>query len=283
MRRVTLGLAIIAAIVAALMAWPGGDEPSTADELARRLASADDPDRFSFDHRAGGTRVLDCFLPNRQIAGVVDYDAALAVLRDDTGAEIARKHPDRLLLHRTLFATHTVATTWIEFELPLDEGLRDQLAAIVGTELAGYLLTPGLPPSGRATALDALDAANQVDPLPATTIDGRRSDGYRIAVAADRFADIAEGDDGRGAPAADVAPPTVDVWIDRDDRVTRVTVLPGRPAPAGEETAPGWSIDYRTPGQPLDIRRPSSVTDAAVVDLSRLRGSPSADGCEVPL
>lgn len=76
MRRIILGVAAIAVAAAAVAAWPADSESSTADELARRLDSVDDPARFSFDHRAGGTRVLDCFLPNRQIGGAVDYDAA---------------------------------------------------------------------------------------------------------------------------------------------------------------------------------------------------------------
>lgn len=243
MRRTTLGLAAVAVVVAAVSAWTAGGESGTANELARRLVSVDEPGRFSFDHRAGGTQVLDCFLPNRRIGGAVDYDAALAVLRDSAGTEIARKHPDRVLLHRNLFADHAVPTTWLELQLPMDEELRAQLATILGTELSGYLLTPGLPPSGRSTALAALDAAERIDPLPSTTIDSRRNDGFRITVDADRFADIAGADGSRAAPTTDVAPPTIEVWIDGDDRVSRVTVLPGRLDPADDDAA-GWSIDY---------------------------------------
>ena len=285
MRRITLGLAVatVAAVAASLVAWPAGGGSSPADELARRLVSTDDPDRFTFVHRAGGTRVLDCFLPNRQIAGVVDYDAALAVLRDATGTEVARKEPERVLLHRSLFAEGTVATEWVDLELPMDRGLGARLSRILGTELAGYVLTPGLPPSGRATALAALDAANRVDAPPATTIDGRRSDGFRITVDGDRFGDIAGADDDRAAPTTDVAPPVIDVWIGQDDRVRRVTVLPGRPESADDEAAAGWSVDYGTIGPPLDTRRPSSVTDAADVDRGRLQGRPATGGCEVPL
>lgn len=284
MRRTGLGLVVVALLVAvaiAVSAWPADGGWSTADELARRLAATDDLDRFEFDHRAGGTRVLDCFLPNRQITGAVDYDAALAVLLDRTGTEIARKRPDRVLLHRNLFAKDIVPTEWLELELPMDEELRSRLATILGTELAGYLLTPGLPASGRATAVAALEAADRVDPLPASTIDGRHSNGYRIIVDDDRFG--VDPDDSRAAPTTDVAPPTIDVWIDQDDGVRRVTVLPGQLEPANDEAAAGWSIDYRAPGSPVDDRRRSSVTGAAAVDLDRLQGRPATGGCEVPL
>ena len=274
---------IIAVVALAVVVWPVGGGRSTADDLARRLAAGDDPGRFSFDHRANGTQVLDCFLPNRQIAGAVDYDAALAVLRDATGTEIARKQPERVLLHRRLFAENTVATEWVELELPMDQELHARLTTILGTELAGYLLVPGLPPSGRATALAALDAADRVDALPATTIDGGGSDGYRIIVDGDRFDDIAGADDNRAAPTTDVSAPVIDVWIDQYDRVRRVTVLPGRLEPADDEAAAGWSIDYGTTGPPLGDRRPTSVTDATGVELSRLQGRPSTGGCEVPL
>ena len=285
MRRTMLGLvavAIIATVVAAVAVWPGGGGSSSHDELARRLASVEDPERFSFEHRAGGSRVLDCFLPSRQISGAVDYDAALAVFRDDTGAEIARKQPDQVLLHRELFAEDAVPTTWLEVELPMDDELRARLATIFGTELAGYLLTPGLPPSGQATALAALDAADRIESLPPTTIDGRRNDGCRITVDDDHFADVAGRDDGLRAPTTDLAPPTINVWIDDDDEVARVTVVPG-PLEPEDEPAGGWSIDYRTPGPRLRDPRPSSVTHDGDIELSRLQGRPPSGECQVPL
>lgn len=285
MRRSTLpvvAVAVIAVFGAAVAAWPDGGT-SAADELGRRLAASDEPVRFGFDHLAGGTRVLDCFLPHRQITGSVDYDAGVAVLGDRTGSAIARKHTDRVLLHRSLFADDVLTTAWLELEFPIDDDVRARLAAILGTELAGYLLTQGLPASGRATALAALDAADRVDHLPATTIDGRRSDGYRITMDEDRFADLPGTDDGPATPPSDVAPPTLEVWVDDDDDVSRVTVLPGRGEPGDDEAAAGWSIDYRSRSQPLDDRRPSSVTNVTEVDLGRLNGRPPSGGCEVPL
>lgn len=282
MRRTVLALTVVAVVAAGVATWLARGGSSTADELARRLTSIDDPDRFSFDHRAGGTRVLDCFLPNRQIAGAVDYDGGLAVLRDAAGTEIARKHPDRVLLHRDLFAEDTFPTTWLELALPTDEELRARLSTTLGTELAGYVLTQGLPHGGRATALAALDAAERVDPLPATMIDGRRSDGYRITVDEDRLAETTRTAEDRAAPRTDVAPPTIDLWIDQEDRVTRVAVLPAGSERA-DDAAGGWSIDYETPAPPLDLREPSSVTDVADVDVPRLRPRPSTGACAVPL
>jgi len=246
MRRRVLLLAAVAGIVAvatAVAAWPGNGTGAD-DELARRLTATDEPSRFQFDHRAGGTRVLDCFLPHRQIIGSVDYDSGIAVLRASTGSEIARKHTDRVLLHRNLFAEDVLPTGWLELALPIDDDVRAPLAAILGTELAGYLLTQGLPASGRATALATLAAADRIDRLPATTIE---------------------------------------VWVDDDDHVSRVTVLPGRREPGDDGAAAGWSIDYRNLSQPLDDGRPSSVTNVGDVDLDQLDARPRSAGCEVPL
>lgn len=286
MRRSTLpvvAVAVIAVFGAAVAAWPDGGT-SAADELSRRLAASDEPARFGFDHRAGGTRVLDCFLPHRQVSGSVDYDAGVAVLRDSTGSEIARKHTDRVLLHRNLFAEDVLPTGWLELALPIDDDVRARLAAILGTELAGYLLTQGLPASGRATALATLEAADRIDRLPATTIGDRRSDGYRITVDEERFADLPGTDDGRAPPPSDVPPPTIEVWVDDDDdHVSRVTVLPGRGEPSDNGAAAGWSIDYRNLSQPLDDGRPSSVTNVGDVDLDQLDARPRSAGCEVPL
>lgn len=282
-RRVLLAaVAGIVAVAAAVAAWPGNGTGAD-DELARRLIAADEPSRFRFDHRAGGTRVLDCFLPHRQIIGSVDYDAGIAVLRDSAGREIARKHSDRVLLHRSLFPQDVLTTGWLELALPIDDDVRARLAAILGTELAGYLLTEGLPASGRATALAALEAADRIDRLPATTIGGRRSDGYRITVDEERFADLPGTDGGRAAPPSDVAPPTIELWVDDDDHVSRVTVLPGRGEPGDDGAAAGWSIDYRSLGQPLDDGRPSSVTNVGDVDLGQLDARPRSAACEVPL
>lgn len=182
-RRTALVLTVVAvAVVAAVGTRLGDGATGEADDLARRLAATEEPDRFGFAHRAGGTRVLDCFLRNRHVSGAVDYEAGVAVLRDSAGNEIARKRPDRVLLHRDLFADGAVPTTWLRLPLPVGDELRAGLTTTLGTEVAGYVLTAGLPPSGRATALAALDAAEAVDRLAQTTIEGRRSDGYRITV-----------------------------------------------------------------------------------------------------
>lgn len=282
MRRTVLALALVAVVATALGTWVGRGASSDAEELGRRLDASDEPSRFSFEHRAGGTRTLDCFLPNRAVAGTVDYEAGLAVLRDATGTEIARKHQDRVLLHRDLFAEGTVPALWLHLALPPSDELRAPLTATLGTELVGYVLSPGLPPSGRATALAALDAAERVDPLPATTVDDRRSDGYRIVVDADRFAETAPSPEDGAAPGTDLTPPTVDIWIDEGDRVNRVAVLPGRPAVADEEGAGGWSIDYEMSAPPFDVREPTSLSDVTDVELSRLSARPSTGECEVP-
>jgi len=277
-RRALVALAIAGLAGATVVAWIAREPAGAAQELADRLAAGRDLDPFRFEHRAGGTGVLDCVLPNRRISGTVDGEAGLAILRSDAGAEIARKRVDRVLVHRDLFAERAVPTTWLRLALPADGERRAPLAAALGPELAGYVLDRGLPPTGRATALAALDAAEVVVALP----EGRL-DGYRITVGDDWFGEEAAdragpGDAGPGAP-----PPLIDVWLDEDDVVRRVEVVPAQPAGEREAPSGGWTIDYTEATSPVDDRTPTSVTDVTDIDLDRLRASGPDGGCDLAL
>lgn len=278
-RLFTLALAVVATMAAVLVL--GGDSPGAAGELARRLAAADDPDGFGFEHRAGGTRVLDCILPNRAVSGTVDYRAGVAVLRNSAGVEVARKEPERALLHRSLFADGAVTETWLAVDLPVGDDVHEALTRTLGTELAGYLLVTGLPTSGRSTAAAALDAAERVERLGAATVDGRTATGYRITVAAEKFTAATTG--ATVAGERDVQAPVLDVWINARGEVARVTVLPGGPDDVAEEVAGGWTVDYQPLGSPVAAGEPSSVSDLADIAVGRLVPPASLDGCEVPL
>lgn len=280
MRRALLALTVAVIVGATAATWLLGGDPSssTAEELADRLAARGDPDRFSFDHRAGGTGVLDCVLPNRRISGTVDYEAGLAVLRSDSGTEIARKRVDSVLLHRDLFADRVVPTTWLRLTLPADGVRRARLETALGPELSGYVLDRALPATGRATALAALEVAEGVDALRAA-----RFDGYRIRIEGDRFADIAPSEGRPAAARSDGAPPTIDVWLDGDDVVRRIVVVPGRRSGEREGASGGWAIDYEPDVSPVDDRTPTSVTDIMDVDLGRLRAGGATGECDLEL
>lgn len=279
---VAVAVVVAAASLAAVRVLGDGSS-SAATTLARRLSEGGDPQRFRFQHQAGGTRVLDCFLPNRAVEGTVDNVAGVAVLRGENGTEVARKSPEGVLLHQSLFAADAIPTPWLSVALPPTDELRAVLTKTLGTELSGYVLVPGLPPSGTATASAALEAAEEVERLGTTTVDDRRTDRYRITVADDEFADAtstptaAADQDGRAVPV-----PVIDVWVDARDQVVRVTVVAGGSNGSGEETPGGWTIDYEVPVPPPTQAERMSATDAADLPLDRLAAR-QREGCEVPL
>jgi hypothetical protein len=283
MPRALLALAVAALLGATVAAWIGRDPSSAEAQLGVRLAASRDVARFGFDHRAGGTGVLDCVLPNRRISGIVDLEAGAAILRDDAGAEVARRSVDQAWLHRDLFAGGVVPTTWLHLELPASAERRAQLTTALGTELAGYVLAEGLPATGRATAQAALDAAQRVDVLPSERSHDGRRDGYRITVEQDRFADLASNGERGARSVTDVLSPTVDVWLDERDRVLRVVVVPARRPGAQDGTSGGWAIDYWDAAPRIDDRPLRSVTEIAAIELGQLRARQPAGGCELAL
>lgn len=260
----------------------GGGSTSAATELAGRLSEGGDPPRFRFQHQAGGSRVLDCFQANRAVEGTVDHVAGIAVLRSENGTVMARKSPGRVLLHQSLFAAGAIATPWLSVALPPTDELRAALTRSLGTELGGYVLVPGLPPSGAATAAAALEAADEVERLETTTIGGRRTQRYRITVADDAFADATSTPTAVADPnGRDVPVPVIDVWVDERNQVVRVTVVAGS-GDGGEETPGGWTIDYDVAAGPPRSAERVSATDVAGLPLDRLAGRPR-EVCELPL
>lgn len=278
-----LAVAVLVA-VASLAAVPvlGGGSTSAATELAGRLSEGGDPRRFRFQHQGGGSRVLDCFQANRAVEGTVDNAAGVAVLRGENDTMVARKSPERVLLRQSLFAAGAIPTPWLSVALPPTDELRAALTRSLGTELAGYVLVPGLPPSGTATAAAVLEAADEVKRLGTTMIGGRRTQRYRITVADDAFADATTTPTAVADPdGRDVPGPVIDVWVDERDQVVRVTVLAGS-GDGVEETPGGWTIDYDVAARPPPPAERVSATDVADLPLDRLAGRPK-EVCELPL
>ena len=272
---------ILAAASMAAVVTLGGSTSADA-ELARRLSDGGDPERFRFLHRAGGSKVLDCFQANRSLAGTVDYAAGLAVLRDESGDIVARKSERRVLLRTSLFAAGVSPATWLSVALPPTQDLRAALTRSLGTELAGYVLVPGLPPSGPATAAAALGAAAEVNRLGATKILGRRADRYRITVAEDAFAGATSAPTAEPNPAAKAVPaPRIEVWVDDRDQVVQVSVVAGSDG-TEQERPGGWMITYQVPARPLPPMATVSSSDVTNLPVDRLQ-APRREGCALPL
>ncbi len=285
LRRTVLALLVVAVAAAAVTIWrPWNDAAAgPADEFARRLDRTP-VSRFTFTHRGGGTRVLDCFLPNREVTGSVDLRAGVAVVTGPDGTVLARRNDRRVLLHRSLFAQGAVPTEWVAADLPVNDEHRAALARSLGADLAGYVLSTGLPAGGTVIAEAALDAAADVEALGVTDLDGRTATGYRVALNRDDFNAAGSATTSSAVDAgADVDPPLIDTWIDSQGQVVRVAVQPTSPDGGAAEPEGAWTVDYQIPGPPLDEREPTENTPIGEVDAASLRSSAAAGGCEVPL
>lgn len=285
-RAAVIATLVVAALLVAVLTnlrTGMGDPGGTASELAGRLDRTPAP-RFRFTHRGGGTGVLDCFLPNRELTGSVDLRAGVAVLTGPDGAVLARRRDRRVLLHRSLFTQGAVPTEWLAVDLPTSEEHRAALTRALGADLAGYVLSAGLPSGGTATAEAALDAAADVERLGSTDLGGRTTTGYRITLNRDDFDAAASA---ATSPAldqdADVDPPLIDIWIDSRGRVARVAVQPTRRDGSAAEPEGGWTVDYQIPGPPLREIKPTGITLIGDVKVGSLRSSTAAGACEVPL
>lgn len=284
-RRAALAAAALA-IVGAVAFGSAGPAGTARGELAARLGDTTEPERFSFAYRAGGTRVLDCVLPNREFTVAVDQASGVAEIRPRPAAPpVAILRPGReALLHRSLFRDGGVATTWLRVDHPVAPRDADQLGRVLGVDLAGYVVSGTVPPSGRATVLAALDIAREVSRL------GRRAgapaavDGFRITVDADRLDDVVPRSTGRGdgRAARDEAIPLFDVWLDERNDIVRVEVRPSRPGDERDEPAAGWAVDYSPDAVELADRGRLDVTDLREIDSAALRPR-TPGGCEMPL
>lgn len=259
-------------------------DPTAADELARRLAGAEEPARFSLRYQRGGTQVLGCVLANTRFTSDVDTAAETMVVRRDDGV-VALADRDRLLLGSALFRDPP-PTAWVAVRRDRAGPAALALRRLLGADLAGYLLASQLPATGRATAAAALDAALAVERIDALVSGGLRADGYRLRLDADRFAaaaNVAAATSASTPPTSMSAPepvPVLDVWVAADGTVLRIGIRPqdsrGEPAPAED----GWVVDYRpliddAPPRPA----PRDNTEIDLIDPATL--VPAPVGCEL--
>ena len=271
----------MAAAVATQALDPSATGPE--QELARRLGLSREPDRFKFHHRAGGSTVLDCFLPNREFWGDVDYGSGVLLLRSTTaGTPIAMVADRRAVLHRSLFAAGAVPTTWAQLERPAKPTAHPVVTRVLGVDLAGYVLADALPPSGRATALAALDVAVEVNRIGSQRIGAVQADGYRIVVDAEKFINGASPSSTAASDEAAHTPvPDLDVWLGSDNTVVRIVVQPrGIDRDPKEPGISGWVVDY-SPGEPVAFTESADVTAFDALEPSTL-AAPAAVGCNLP-
>ena len=246
--------------------------PSRAkDELLARLHEPDDPVDFVMTYRSGGTTVLDCVLPNRSFVITVAGSSveARAASRGDV---LATRAGEDLRLSPALFEPGPLGNRWLSIDLgQATTSERRRLLELLGPDLASYLLIVELPPSGEQTARAAVDASMSASRLGRDEIAGRSVEGFRLELDPQLYESAAPS---TSPPDADAPVPLIDVWMDDDDAVARVTVNP----PAGSQTS-GWVIDFEAleDGSLAPLADPTVA--ASEISLEVL--SPAPDECEL--
>lgn len=270
----------IAAIAATGILVFAGDGRRTAEEAMRaRLADVTDPAVFAFAYSGAGTRVTDCFLPNRRFVANVDVRAGLAVFaRTAAGpTPLAVVTKGGAVLHQSLFEEGAVATPWLRVAIPTTPAVEKALRRALGVDLAAYVVRPGAMATAAETARAAVDAALDVRRVgPEAKGTGRER--YRVRVDPERP------EKATTSLAADAATPApvIDVWFE-DRTIARISVLPERPAgQTGEVEAVGWTLDYSIPERPPSDRVAGAVTDLGDVDPASLT-APGGRSCALPL
>ena len=278
-RLIASALALISTAVAGCAASSG--ENDLAVRLIEGLEAVDPPDDFSFAFRAGGTRVNDCFLPNREFMGEVDAARDLLLIRrTEGGTPLVVSTDDATFLSAELFGAGDVPASWIRL---LERGAIaiEPLNRLIGPDLAAFAASEELPPSGHATALAVLRAANGVEVLGPSVTSGVRSDGFRVSLDPIRYAGKPLATDAT-AEAGD--PPEIDLWISEKDQVTRVEVKPSAvETPAGhDEPPPGWVTDYDYSPRDIELKLPPDATRLTPSELSTLSPRRLAS-CSLPI
>ena len=210
--------------------------------MIERVEDGAEPAAFEFDFSYAGSRVTECFVPNRRFSALVDYDAGTLTIRlpnDDSPSAIAKD--DTVFVHRSLLAPDAIPSEWLQVAADDDE-LRDRVARAIGGDLARYLFARALPATARTTALEVLEVTEEVDELGQAQLPDGGAEGYRLRLDPDAYAavatTVANEVQGDSEPT-----PVVEIWL-RESDVVRVAVS----AEAGDtdvEAEPGWIIDYR--------------------------------------
>ena len=236
-------------------------EEGAAGELGNRLTSTGS-DRFGFEYRAGGTAVLDCMLANRRFHVTVDREAGTLELRrnDIEGATFAISSADDVLLHRSAFAGSSIPTEWVWVPGTPGTSEPEEIKTALGADAASYVLSPGLPDDASGMVRSLLEAATKVSHLETTPDDLPRVDGYRLELPGNAV-------DAPGPQPAKVV--IVDIWIDADDVIHRITV-----GERGAE-AVGWTLNFTRAAARTTVGM-QDVT--AVADVEALRPA-APEGC----
>lgn len=245
------------------------------DVLQDRIGRAATPASFTMAYRATGTAVLDCFVPNRAFILEVRADTVVARRGADRSDVLAVRRGGSLELSPALFEPGPLQQRWLAVELTaLRRTARAALVELLGVDLTSYLLADALPPNAQEIASAAFDAAADVESLGPETIANEATDGVRITLDPERYAE-AQATESSPSGALDAATPGVDVWIDARGNVVRVAVSAG--AASADETR-GWVITF---GSPPMAATPvtGSTTPIASVDLTRL--SAATTDCEL--
>lgn len=264
-RRLIISLALLTALGSCASSSSGaGDDDPAGPGLETRLAEP--RDGFRFVYRAGGTGVLDCVLPNRQLAGTVHPDGTVLLTSETpTGRGTAIVGADAVYLSVELFSVEPGTWDWLRVGREDVDRVRPELARILGADLTSYVAASGPPPDGNATVAATLERsdARPIDPI--RTSAGTLADGFRFVV------------------ESDAAVAVIDAWIDADGEVVRLHVRdsvadsPGTPAP---DT--GWTLDYLP--LPADATAPAPPADAVeATDESLAELAPPVDGCELEI
>lgn len=259
---------------------PSSGETDLRERVVERLEAAEEPADFEFRFRAAGTRVNDCFLPNREFVGEVRADRGLLVIRPARGEEpMIASTGEATFLHRRLFEEDSVPAEWVRLA-ERGPAVAEALNRVLGADLAGYVVSESLPPSGNSTALAVLRAAEDVTPVGGSTIGDVRAERLRVTIDPEDY-EAGLGQSTRRADESGGPPPEVDFWITPDDEVVRVEVRPAA-EPGSEEPPPGWVIDYSVGVEAVAIEPPA---DALVLDRDEVAAlsPPRLASCEVAL
>ena len=276
-----MSLGIVLALLVGFVGLRNWSEGSVARGLQERVARSDEPVRLGFSYEVRGSRVADCFLPNRRFVGGVDYGRGSFDIQTASGPQaVVLVRNRRVFIHSTLLREGALGAEWLRVErAELDEAA-PLLRRALGGDLAAYVLAGALPPTGRETVLELLRVAERVERLPAQEIAGRSADRFSIRVDAELF-DDAIADEAPAAPSTTdaVAPPVAEVWL-RGDVVVRVVIRPDGNGGAEERDA-GWAIDYGRAVPFAPTPAPAASVPFASISTSEL-ARPVAR-CELPV
>ena len=248
-----------------------GDHQSTADEApdgSLRAQLANTQGGFTFKYQTRGTQVLDCILPNRSFEGLV-YPGGTFELSTETPAGMGQviAVDGTVYLSANIFADGTVPTPWLGVSRLDMDAVAVPLRQTLGTGIASYVLSPGVPPDGNAIAWAALDQAPVSGRLePFRTAAGQVAQGHRIVV--------------EGEPPV----PVIDAWLGSDGHIVRIQVqdsLPGQPGTPNPDT--GWIIDYAPlPPSASPPVEPTGVTPWESIEPAQLV-APAREGCDIEI